>query len=418
MPLLEVIRGDIREPGSLRFRNKPAAPCILEYSTDAGSSWRDGFDFDLCLAGMRRQLTNIWEVTVGPTIEALYQTTVNEYTTNNDMSVFAPQMVFNGNPIQDGWRDAALCQAVRDMVKYSAEIALADRNGIATISSVTSAATGFIGALMGAGIILTTAGTGTAFALALATAGFGAGGSIFSTVSTSVLTDETIREAVACCLYCTIKGQTPSKATFQTGLSGCDFPFGSGEAQLAGAIFGLLARDDVFATFVRAAQDNIRAAQLGLIECPCECAEDEWDIVFDFRDGWNGFSPVPGGDGLAQGTYVAGQGIAPGPSNFNGVQTLNIGKAWGIAVNPTEIVLEVATTAPQNWVYIYLHTAEPSYEINGAELPTTVTDGLRSIQWTGSVQRNSTDRFAIAVLPWTAFAFHLRRILIKTGGGA
>jgi hypothetical protein len=277
MPLLEVIRGDIREPGSLRFRNKPDAPCILQYSTDGGSSWRDGFDFDLCLGGLKRQTTNIWEVTVGPTIVNTYEQIVNEYTTNNDMSVFAPQMVYTGLPVEDGWRDAALCQAARAVVDSVCELELAGRRRGVAIGQVTNIVLGLVSAVIGAAAAATApASAGASLAVyalyfAAGSALVGVGATIIQELSEATLGSQEFRETVACCMFCALKGQTPSKAVFQDSLSGCDFPFGSSEAQLAGAIAPFLQRDDVFATFVRAAQDNIRAAQLGLIACPCEC---------------------------------------------------------------------------------------------------------------------------------------------------
>lgn len=337
MPVLEVIRGDIREPGSLRFRNKPSAPCILQYSTDAGSSWRDGFNFDLCLGSIKRQTSHIWEITVGSSIVNNYDQIVNNYTTNNDMSVFAPQMVYTGISDADGWRDTALCQAVRDMVDFACSYELKQRQSAANTGNIL----GTIGEILGAGggSIVGLAIKGK-FAMWLGIGGMITGllSSMFAGLSANILERDDLRSAVACCLYCAIKGQTPSKAAFQAGLSSCDFPFGSGEAQLAGAIDGLLDRDDVFSTFVKAAEDNIRAAQLGLIECPCACGEFK-PFLWDFG---SGFAPNP--PAITQGFIIS-------YSSLSGMS--NSPERWGYAILEIEVNATISKIEPFVWFNAY-----------------------------------------------------------------
>jgi len=282
------------------LRQNPGNSCQLQQSQDGGVTWTLAFDYSKCRPRPNQIELNIQNETTLNT----YVNTVNEYNNDNSITVFAPQLVITGIAETDDYINLAMCKATHDLVGWACEIELEKRAQDALIGGLIASVLGIVGTLVGAGIILTTAGAGTAVGFAVGSAIVGVGASTWSGVSSQVLGNELARSNVACCLYNAIKGQTPERNIFINALNGCSFPFGSDEAQIAGAIASILGGDGVHATWAKYASENLQYAKLGLINCPCS---ESWVYDVDFRVGWGLWSTI--GDGYSDCRREDGVGL-------------------------------------------------------------------------------------------------------------
>jgi hypothetical protein len=284
---------------TFRLRQNEENLCQLQQSFDGGLTWSLAFDYSKC----RPRPSNIEINNFNQTIINQYTQIMNTYNDNGQtVALIAPSLVYNGNEEQDAWRDTAICVAIHDLVDWACEIEIEKRQDTSLIAGLSGAVLGIIGALMGAGIIIGTAGTGLPLLFGIGGTVIGASYAVWGELSSDLLENQDARKAVACCIADYLEGQTPTKNVFADAVGTCNFPFGSYEAQLAAAISGVLERDDVHATFLAYAQDNYNYAKLGLIECPCG---DEWEHTFDFTLASLGFEEY------GAGVYVAGVGFKP-----------------------------------------------------------------------------------------------------------
>jgi hypothetical protein len=397
------IYGDCEE-GSVQLRQNPSNFCQLQQSFDGGISWQLAFDFSLCRARPDRITEqNFYNETLNT-----YNTVIEQY--DGSVTSVAPNLVYTGDENADNARDVAICYAIHQLVAWACEIEIKRRNTDALMGGIISTVLAVVASLVGAGIILATAGTGTAVGFAIGSAIAGIGASLWSALSTEVLTSETARENVACCLYNALKGQTPTASLFADGLNDCSFGFGTPEAQLAGAITAVLSEDDVHATFIKYAHENFRYAELGLIDCPCP---ETWEQEFDFTISNGGWSPNQYCSGNNAAVYASGTGW----QNATDIRNENcmLRSSWRIAdiginistgvANITRIEIEYDSVRGSGASFIQAFmtptllgpTSPITMILNTSPLP--LPNGIKTEIWEGNVPM---DRKRFRVRVWAS----------------
>lgn len=293
-------------PPMIRFRQNPSNSLQVQQSHDGGSTWTLAFTFSAVPAlstGDTIYVTNV--------LNEQLTTITNTYNTAGDTVIsIAPNFVYTGVEEEDDVRDILLCWACREVVKLSCEMVKEARARDAIGMQVSAFVLTVVGVVIAATGSVGTGGFGTPFFVGLGAAIAGLAGTLWTGISNEQLSNEDVREAVACCMYNALKGATPERSAFVNSLSGCDFEFGSVEAQMAGAIAASLDSDEMHASWLDYAQANYNAAQLGLLpDCPCEDEEppdDTWCTLINFEES----------NGSAYG--ISADVSAPGVPTFSG----------------------------------------------------------------------------------------------------
>ncbi len=240
------------------LRQNPDNVCQLQQSDDGGVTWTLAFDYALC-----SNLANA-DKALDEGINEIYRL-LGDY--DGTLGSIAPDMVYDSTAT-DEIRDLALCHATKEIVDIICEMELKRREVSPILTTV-----GQVGAVMAAILSIPSGGSSVVlFALgaSLGAAIVGAGATIFSSFSDALLGNEEVREKVACCMYDSLKGQAPTLNPFLQSLNGCGFAGGSSEAQLRGAISGLLDEPHVYHTFINRLQQGYKYAEMGLVDCPCD----------------------------------------------------------------------------------------------------------------------------------------------------
>lgn len=302
-------------PPMIQLRQHPTQRNLLLQSHDNGVTWTTAYNYALYRppsgnsVGDVMYITNISQDTL--------TTIVNTYNDNSQTVIsIAPDLVYDSTE-DDDIRDVLVCWACREIVKIMCEAEIANRNVQAIGAAVGSAVLAIVGALIDAGIIVVSGGSGTPLAIAVASALTGVAGALWAGVSTDVLSNEGAREDVACCMYNALKGASPERTAFLASLDGCEFAPGSMQAQLSGAIAGQLSQPDMHAAWLNYAQENYRAAELGLLsDCPCDEEEpiEITDWVYLRSDTYNPRSGTV--EYLGSGRYRATTWNGEGDHNF------------------------------------------------------------------------------------------------------
>ncbi len=277
---------------NLLLRQNPTDPCLLEQSTDGGLTWSTAFDYVLCQSSGLDATTSIAD------LEAQLAALIASFNAlSGDIAQLYPNLVYDMTS-EDDIRDLALCAATDAIVDFICELVLKERENQATIArigaiilSITSAA-------------LTVSGIGSPVGLAIAAVLVEGYASIWDGVSETILGDEVAKDLVACCMYNTLKGTTISQTAFEQSLDNCNFTPLSPEAQIAGAIVGMLSDDDFYIAFIDFLDEKIRPAELGLVSCNCAAPTQTFYLECDFTAGDGGFTPAAAG----QAQYSSGEG--------------------------------------------------------------------------------------------------------------
>jgi hypothetical protein len=162
-------------------------------------------------------------------------------------------------------RESALCMAVRRIVDAACD------------SEITRRELGSVGIDAVAGVIgvgLAFAGPAAAALGGLLLAGISAAAGAFAALSESVLSDDDAREAVACCLYQSLRGQYPNEDSLTYGLSRCCFGGTSNAAQIAGAVAPAL--PDLLPALLDFLAEAKR--EVSLPDCPCSGDTYHWKV--------------------------------------------------------------------------------------------------------------------------------------------
>ncbi len=284
-----------------QLRQNPSNPCLMEQSLDNGVTWTTAFDHSLCMSPA------LASESLNDSIDLLNQLLIDY---DGTVASIAPDMVYDGSA-DDNIRDEALCHALNELVDLMCEAELEYRLQVAQAATITA----IMLALLAVVILIATAGTATPFYLALSASLAGGFGVLFGGLSEAILTDETAKDAVVCCMRDALYGATITKTDFENSLSSCGFTGGTNEAQLAGAISQLLTQSDMYTSFLDYMQRAYRLAELGIADCPCV---DVWEYNIDFTiddgvaDGWS----VVFGDGWFSGSGYRSETIGGQELNY------------------------------------------------------------------------------------------------------
>lgn len=254
---------------NFQLRQNPANSCQLQQSFDGGENWLLAFDYSICQSITKDTLgqVDILEQQLQEIIDALNGASGN-------VGTVYPDLEYDASP-DDEFRDLALCAGIHDFIDFICELVLEERNNQATYAR--------IGAILLsiASAVLIASGIGSPLGLAIATALVLGYATIWDGISELVLNDDEARELVACCMYDALQGSTLTQVAFENSLDGCAFTGGTNEAQIAGAIVGMLDDTDIYMAFVDFVNEKYRPAVLGLVTCPC-AEETEWTSILDF----------------------------------------------------------------------------------------------------------------------------------------
>lgn len=254
----------------LQFRPSPTDVCIMEVSYDSGDTWATMFDFGLCLAPLRDDISDQIETKGDELLQALddlYDETPGS---------ISEDVVYDATS-DDDFRDFALCNALQVIVPAMCQAELNRREEEAEIWSEVGDALRAIGEIaLGFGQVYITIGAGIASAwLEFASANW-------QSLSDTVLNDTDAQELVACCMYDAMKGVTPSQTSFEESLDNCGFTGGTFAAQIAGAIAPMLESLGFYLSFLDTWGKLFEYAEAGLIDsCPCPetfCSLQDWTI--------------------------------------------------------------------------------------------------------------------------------------------
>jgi hypothetical protein len=260
----------------LQLRQNSFNACLLEYSTDAGSTWQTAFDYGKC-ARKNVSIDLTWEQLGDQYITN--QTTMNTY--NGDINNVAPEWQY-GDP-DDEWRDMAMCWAAEKWVELIADLAI--EAGYASVEERkdkmfwVSRAFDTLGDVASAAAEL---GIYKAQAEILALVS-----EIASTLVTiaanlqsfdpSALSDQDAQSEVACTIYGALQGAKPTFAAWSTTLAAHGL-LGNAD-QIADAAYLMMQSEELYVQFLMFAADIVPAAELaGDLGCPCNV---EWEEIVD-----------------------------------------------------------------------------------------------------------------------------------------
>lgn len=279
------------------LRQNPILPCLLEQSTDDGSTWTLVYDFTKCIPDSPTTIINHFSTQVDGI--AYYVTNYqNNYT--SDITDLYPDLGYDTSP-DDDLRNIALCHAVKVMVDSLCEAAMKTYDELDGMLNTVK-----IGAAIAAGIaaIIGLAGSGGAASPALAAlagdaalwaAGIALGATIgeglYNIVTTyprEVFTNPDYRQEVVCAVYLVLKGSNANRDVFQNALDGIVFDEETTEA-IGLWVQMMMQEVPVYAAFVEQMEAAMRSARAGLLE-DCECdnpAEANITLVDTFPGTFN-----------------------------------------------------------------------------------------------------------------------------------
>jgi len=253
--------------------------CQVEQSTNGGASWTDAFNLKDCIELAVRPLFDDLNDLVTVTAENLLQELLDKW--DGSVGSISTSVIYDGSG-DDDFRDFALCNILQLLVPAMCEAEIAKRAAQADVWSDIGdvlRAVGEVAFAFGYPYVTIAAG------IASAVVEFGS--AAWVAVSTEALDNAAAQENVACCMYNEMQGGTPSQSSFASALDGCDFTFGTFEAQIAGAISPMLVSLEFFLAFLDLWGKFYPYAKAGILDT-CVCGFD-WCHTFDFTiddGGW------------------------------------------------------------------------------------------------------------------------------------
>lgn len=272
MPEIIAVRRNL-SPGAVFFRQNGT---VLEYSLD-NVTWSLAYDFGGIGGG------------VALSVSADYVTAQNNVTNilnsyNGNVSSIAPSLVFAGNGT-DYPRDVALCFALDlwfDFLQTGENFS--QQAGFANQLGQSFSQVGLDLALAAGGTALT--GVGLPLAVKMAVIALGAGflGFVLQNIDPIISKAHWNADAVAnvkCCVYESLKGQTPTATRFANALDpdNCGFAgVGTDERKILDDVAQLLNDRNTYLSFLAIAQQAYGYLTASY-KCPCE---DRWTHTLDF----------------------------------------------------------------------------------------------------------------------------------------
>lgn len=278
------------ELGGFMFRQ---VGCKLQMSCDGGNTWATVFDSSICNTysslGMGMQYEG--DITI-----------INNNYDGTPGSIDCPDVVYDSGP-DDSYRNTALCNTLYAWIESAATAWVQndqdrdERNRmIANVATLIGSGALAITAILTAGVSTLVAGAiGTAIALAVI--------NVDLTDETAIL-DPDVIEAVACCMYVTLQGQSMSRSAFQGALDNCAFGAESLEQALSDIIYATLQPMDSYLAFLKLWNENFGYAENGMISNDCLLCPATWTQVFNLQD-----TILHPDIAVVFGTHVPGSGI-------------------------------------------------------------------------------------------------------------
>jgi len=334
------------------LRQNPADSCIMQQTTDGGTTWTDVFDFSQCITiqdksyqiSIQNQVTNV---------QATFLDIYNNYTANYAglPSDIHPELAVPGGS-DDSALNAALCNAIWELIRTACNAAVSyytesinalqgEANFLLAVAAFALTAVALAAALPSAGASLVA--LGAAAPLIAAGIGLGAGlanylADFYQQHTIDQFQDTEAMEEVACYLVDELAAGDKSLAEFQAALVG--HGLAGNAAVIADALSILMTNDGIYAAFLEKWNNNLQYAEAGIdLYCPCATEYKVWS--WDFSNGMGDFTfdTAPGGSacpGLTLGTYTDGRvkGVLCGDQETIGIKML-FDPTWrvkGIAV--------------------------------------------------------------------------------------
>lgn len=320
------------------LRQSPDDNCILQQTTDSGTTWTDVFDFSLC-ATIQDNSTSVTIQNSVTNYEPTFEEIYNNYTDNYSGSPADVYPDLSPPSGDDSALAAAYCNAIFELVKKTCDAAVTYYNESvnATQNEINvglGIAAFFLAAIAVAGAIPTLGGSLAALAPA---AGLWAAGISLGAVFGQALVDfwqsHTIdqfqdteaMETLTCYLVDEVAAGDNSLAAMQAALVGHGLTGNAGA--IADFLSIMLSHDSTYAAFLEKWNNNKQYADAGIdLYCPCASEYKVW--IWDFANGMGPFTfeVAPVGSacvGTVLGVYdgTAVKGVQCGAS-FNGISLL------------------------------------------------------------------------------------------------
>jgi hypothetical protein len=331
------------------LRQNPADDCILQQTTDGGTTWTDVFDFSQCVTiqdksyqiSIQNQVTNVQETFID-----IY----NNYTANYAglPSDVYPALEQPAAGTDDSALKAALCNAIWELIRNACNAAVSyytesinqsqgEANFLLAIAAFALTALALAAAVPTAGASLVALG-GSA---ALIAGGIGLGAGLANYLvdfwqqhTIDQFQDTEAMEEVACYLVDELEAGNKSLAAMQAALVGHGLTGNAGV--IADFLAILLSHDSTYAAFLDKWNNNKQYADAGIdLYCPCASEYKVW--VWDFSNGMGDFTfdVAPFGSscpGTTLGVLEDGRikGVQCGPSSNEIAILMDFETTWRI----------------------------------------------------------------------------------------
>ena len=299
------------------LRQNPADNCILQQTTDGGTTWTDVFDFSQCVTIQDKSISvNIQNTVtyVQPTYQDIYNNFVANYAGTPE-SVYPELADPSGD---DSALRAAYCNALYTLVTTTCDAAINYYKEFDELQNEFNVGIGIATAVLGVIAIAAafpTAGASLA-ALGPIAAIWGSSIGVGAILGNQLVDfwqghtidqfqDTEAREEVVCYLFEEVAAADNSLSAMQAALSGHGLTGNAGA--IADFLAIMLSNESTYAAFLEKWSNNKEYADAGIeLYCPCMT----WDYrkkVWDFTTSSSGAN-ITGGFDLTRGTYVAGEG--------------------------------------------------------------------------------------------------------------
>lgn len=263
-----------------RFRQNSIDPCVLEVSYDGGVTWGTMFDYSLCFANLPG--TQVTNYNTYQQYQTDYNTLINQY--DGTPGSIAPDLVHQEDG-KNAQRDAVLCYALENWLKLVVgtlkelkKQQSAPGDELKWFAAAAGIIVGIAPFVFGLAVPLWVAG------IALAGSGAALGDLIWGAISEAgieVFNDQAAIDAVQCCMYSALKGQTVTEVLFRGSLDNCGFAGGNSNAETLRDLVQVVLQEDVgvYVTFMNLMQQLYDAVEAGADMPGCKC-EAPWEEVF------------------------------------------------------------------------------------------------------------------------------------------
>lgn len=289
----------------LQFRQSPDDDCILQYSTDNGTTWFDAFNYALCRPDGTPDIINI---------ENEFNAVFNQYDGTN-ISITVNLSTASQLDI-----DAAMCAASRAWIDTAIASLKRAKSDAETRAAIAGLAFGAV--------------SGAAFWLAGPIAGAVAGGLAGAVLSVAVdglinipdsVFDDTItREQIVCCMMDALRGAVPDETSWSQSLDNCNL---SGDAASLADVVSATMTAETYVGWLQSLDTAIPFVASGRVVDDCICVEEAWNYKWDFTvsdGGWTADYPTRSG----LGTWVAGVGWKPSENAGRRGVYIRLAGAW------------------------------------------------------------------------------------------